>query len=66
MDLVCESCGRPATDTDREALDDFLGAATDHQRFQLSNRLDLDPERIDAAVLCADCVAAAIQWANVD
>jgi len=66
MELACESCGRRAAEADRGALDDFLAAATDIQRFQVVNRLNLPTERVDDAILCPDCVAAAIQWANVD
>lgn len=63
---VCESCGAPARPDDRRVLDEFLVTAIDIQRFQVANRLGIADDAVDEAVLCADCAAAATQWANVD
>lgn len=64
MSLTCSSCGAPADD--RGALDEFLASASDIQRYQIANRLRISEEAINDAPLCADCVTAAVQWANVD
>ena len=65
---TCGTCGAwfSSPELAREPLDEFLETAGSIQRFQVANRLDLAESEVPGAVVCADCVAAAIQWANVD